>query len=162
MSTAHHPPDKLAARGVTLLMFGLIWTIIGIDVVYDPTDAGRNTDLIYTRLPIWFRCSVWAVPGLLAVAAFRNRRLQPIAFGMLTVAPVERLIGYIWAVLGDGNFDRISGGLVYLIVALMMPLLGRVTTARPPAFVVLPQGVTYLRQHHPEWIIETRPDVEKR
>lgn len=158
VTIVHHAPDKLAARGVTLLTFGLIWAIIGIDVYFDPTDAGRTADLIYTRLPIWFRVIIWVGPGILALLAFRNRRLQPVAFGALVVAPAERLIAYGWAVLGMENWDRVGAALTYLIISLMVPLLGRATVAKPPRFIVLPEGVAHLQQNHPEWIIDTRAD----
>lgn len=159
MSVGFHVPRHMSGRAVTLLGFGLIWLVIGIDIVRDPDD---NPDLIYTGLPLWFRFLVWGAPGILAMIACASRRLQPAAFGMLTVAPVERLIGFAWAVFGQGNSDRISGTLIYLIVAVMTLILGKATIEKPPDIVVLPEGVAFLRELHPEWVVEARPASEEK
>jgi hypothetical protein len=111
---------RLGYRGLVLLMFGIIYFCIGLSVInahdYQP-------ELVHTHLPIWFRVTLWCVPGLVSVAVCLDHKWQALGFGMLFVPPAERAVSYTVAAITVPTLTRIPAALIYLVIVLTVTII---------------------------------------
>ncbi len=114
----------LGYRGCALMMFGLIWVFLGVAVLAN-NDA--NPVLFHTHFPIWFRFSIWAGAGVLAIiAAITHDQWEwtgHIGFGALFIGPGERALSYGWAMVSEPNIRWLAATSVYLLLSGVILLL---------------------------------------
>lgn len=88
---------QIGRRGVMLLTFGVLWTVIGAGAL--SSSGSISPSLIHEYLPAWLRASLWIACGLLAIAyAFRPPGLSDrVGFAALYIMPAVRVLSYTLA-----------------------------------------------------------------
>jgi hypothetical protein len=128
-------------RGRVLLILGILWVGIGVNVLTDPVPPGWENIWLFSHVEPWIRASVWVVTGFFAfIVGLRRRNTQDDGFGFaaLYFMPAERagalLYGYADSLLpfgGPGHPGGLLDAMIYLaIVALILVLSD---WANPPA-----------------------------
>jgi hypothetical protein len=117
----------LGRRGLFLLCFGVTWLVIGLSVILVPTTI-TNQSLFYEMFPGWLRLGLWAVPGLVAMAAafFRRPGQDVLGFSFLIIPAAVRGVSFLagWIVyladVAPGSPFGWAGFVVYaaLVVAI--------------------------------------------
>ena len=125
--TARRVVRYVGFRGAALLLFALAYIGIGVGVLGNPM---RESGLLHTMLPEWFRVALWVGAGVFAiVSAVICPRWQSIGFGVLFVPPAQRALSYEIELVRDllehsaGPFV-LAGG-----VALIAILIGGISVA---------------------------------
>ena len=124
------PPREVSKRGQILVIFGFIWTVIGLGIYQQPALPGYE-NLLFTHMPVWLRAGAWVATGVIAVAyALRPSRIKTDGVGFLAlyVMPAERAAIFLWGWVehmipgGSVGYDRgLLAGFVYLaLVASVM------------------------------------------
>ena len=115
----------IGKRCQILLIFGFIWTVIGVSVYQNPTTPGYE-NLLFSQIPIHVRALGWICTGLLAIAyALRPVWVvnDAIGFVALYIMPAERAAIFLWGYVqylipGDspGYGRGLLAGAVYLVL----------------------------------------------
>lgn len=96
---------RIGNRGAVLVILGVLWLLTAVGIASAPiSQAGRL--LPYEHLPVWFRVTLWAVPGLLAIVVAVWRRWDDLAWALLIVPVAERALSFAWA----WGVDMFTGG----------------------------------------------------
>jgi hypothetical protein len=111
---------RLGYRGLILLMFGLIYIMIGLSIL---GAEDYRPELVHTHLPLWFRLTLWIVPGIVSVAVSIDHKWQALGFGLLFLPPAERAISYLIAVVTIPSLQRIPAVLIYLLLVLTVTFI---------------------------------------
>jgi hypothetical protein len=88
---------RIGHRGAVCALLGIIWCFIAAGLILSPP---RHVGLIYERMPIHARAALWAIPGLIGLAAAFARRLRDHAWWILIIPPAERAASFGWAFIG--------------------------------------------------------------
>lgn len=115
-------------RAAFLLMFGLIFCILGIGVVLSPSPP--NPLLFHTQLPTPVRVTLWCGSGLIAIASARSS-YQWVGFVALAPPAIERTLSYLSAIVidmlpGGGSpipWPYLNGAVLYLLVLFVTRLV---------------------------------------
>jgi hypothetical protein len=111
--------SRLRYRGLTLLMFGLMFVVLGIAVVVNPM---FDPNLFHTWLPMWFRVTVWSGAGLVAIVAAWFKQWEFLGFAALFIGPFERFISFTTAMIFVPSPLRLTGSALYLLLSLAILL----------------------------------------
>lgn len=91
----------LGHRGAFLLLFGVIWILVGVSLLPDADIPARPPHelLLFEHLPLWLRIAYWMAPGAVAFgsAFLRGPGHDTAGFALLIVAPILRGGSYAWA-----------------------------------------------------------------
>ena len=114
--------STLGFRGAALLLFAFAYFGIGFGVLAMP-DTPR--ELFYSQVPAPLRAALWVGCGTFAaVAAVVNRpRWQSPGFVVLFLPTVERLVGYLGAMLADLPAPHVVAIGCLFIIAMLALLL---------------------------------------
>lgn len=119
--------ERLGYRGLALLIFGLIYGVLGYSVWANPEPM---PELLHTHLPLWLRLAIWCGAGGVAVAVavcvFLNAnvaRLERVAFGLLIVGPILRCTSFLWAVIAGSGLMWLAGVAVWLLLIALVSLV---------------------------------------
>lgn len=114
-------PRYLGRRGAMLLVFGVLWIIMGAGTTQTPLDP--DSPLVHERFPEGLRGSLWLATGALAIFyAWRPPGLRDaVGFVALYAMPATRVLSFGWAYLdhlipwigGPGQDDAWRGAVVY-------------------------------------------------
>lgn len=101
---------NLGRRGAFLVLTGLAFLFVGIDVALAPDPPDYDAFLLHTLLPVPLRAALWIVPGLVALwSAWRGVGRDGWGFAALVIPLVVRIVSYIWAtvawLLGVGTWE---------------------------------------------------------
>lgn len=128
------PTWRVGHSGSMLLIFGSIWTLIGLGLATSGDAPILATLWPMTWLPMWLRVALWIVGGCVAIAyAFRPRWVDNdgVAWTLLYVPPALRSLAYFtgWLhhLLSPGaGFERgWSQALIYLAMTLAVVVCAR-------------------------------------
>jgi hypothetical protein len=91
----------LGRRGAVLLIIGLMWIMVGVGLVLDPSPLlPKNYYVWHEQWPMWFRVMAWVTTGTIAciMAWVRAPGRDNIGFVALTVMPTQRAFafGFAW------------------------------------------------------------------
>lgn len=117
-----HPPACIGRRGAILILLGIIWITVGLDVVIVDSD-----DSPYLLLSQWaqIRSTVWIITGCVAIAyAPRRQGSDVIGWVALSIMAGYRLIAYgvgliTWALGGEHGEPRGVIGMVTWAAAVI-------------------------------------------
>lgn len=105
-------PHQIGRRGAILLTMGILWLIIGLGSIFDPTPGTQ--DLLVNAVPSEIRVSLWVTSALIAIGhAFRPPGTSDaVGFLALYAMPAYRAAMYLadWVDLfvpwGGPGYDR--------------------------------------------------------
>jgi hypothetical protein len=133
------PPREVDKRGQILLIFGFIWTVIGVSVYQQPALPGYG-NLLFSHIPLWLRAGAWIVTGVVAMAyALRPRVItnDGVGFLALYIMPAERAAIFLWGWVesitpggGPGYGRGLLAGAVYLVLVAAVMVIA--TWPDPP------------------------------
>lgn len=124
------PPSQLGFRGRALLMLGVVWCLIGLGVVGEPSTPG----VWHHTWPDWVRIAMWVGCGATAVVfAWRPKGASDaIGWVALYLPPAVRAVSFLvaWSdyllPLGGAGFARgWVSALIYGAMVAMVTLLSR-------------------------------------
>jgi hypothetical protein len=132
---------QVNTRGRVLLILGLVWMGIGLDVALDPVPPGWENIWLFTHVPAEWRAGAWFLTGFLAIiVGLRRRNTEDDGFGFaaLYLMPAERAAAFLYGYMdyllpfgGPGAPGGLLDALIYVaIVALILVLSD---WANPPA-----------------------------
>jgi len=142
---------SLGHRGEALLIFGVLFILIGLSADLDPTSGapiGPHAGLFYYAvLPGW-RFAGWALTGLLAIsAAWRRTPPHTDSWGWvaLMIMPLFNAFSYTWSfvlyLIGQHGYATGWVGIIFwgfLFSRLLMNLASWPESAHGPLLKVLP------------------------
>lgn len=88
-------------RGAVLIILGFLWVLTAIGIATNPIISTGRQLLPYEHLPVWFRVTLWAAPGLFAIAAAVRRNWDDNAWMLLIVPVAERTLSFLWVWIVD-------------------------------------------------------------
>lgn len=123
------PPNILGYRGSVLLVWGVIWSLIGVGKLLSPVSAVDHL-LITGYIPAPIRAGVWLITGLIAmVCAFRTRASGDAAgwislYVMPSVLAVAYMIAWLQSLLYDVGGIPLGwlGAAVYVALAAIVAI----------------------------------------
>lgn len=89
--------SRLGKRGEVLVVFGVLWLVIGLGVLVNPRDISPT--LLHAQLPIPARIGLWWLAGLLAIVTATRERWQWIGYTALILPPAIRALSYVLSVV---------------------------------------------------------------
>lgn len=125
-------------RGAVLAILGVLWILTAIGIASNPLVNRDGSRLLpYEHLPVWFRVTLWAAPGLVAIFASAWRSWDPGAWALLIVPVAERTLAFAWAWgvdLFDGGYPTAwRGFLVYAATGTLIYFCAAGLDQPPPA-----------------------------
>jgi hypothetical protein len=93
------PWSHVDSRGQILIVYGVIWVLIGSQVLIEPDPAGWENLPIVSSVPREIRALAWILTGSLAILfAWRPRWIAHDGLGFLAlyVMPTERVFILVW------------------------------------------------------------------
>ncbi len=141
----------LGHRGEALLIFGVLFILIGLSADLDPTSGAPTTPhvgLFYYAVPAWVRFAMWALTGLLAMsAAWRSTPPHTDSWGWvaLMIMPLFNAFSYTWSfvlyLIGQHGYATGWVGIIFwgfLFSRLLMNLASWPESAHGRPLKVLP------------------------
>lgn len=129
----------LGHRGAFLLLFGVIWILVGVSLLPDTeTPMPPHVLMLFEHLPLWLRIAYWMAPGTVAVvsAFLRGPGHDTAGFALLIVAPIVRGGSYGWAwvawMLSGGQIGEDRGWLGAVVWAALAGAILIVASWREP------------------------------
>ena len=120
MSIRYRIAQRIGFRGLSLVMFGSMFMVIGLGVLANPA---VDPNLWHTQLPVWFRMLVWCGAAVVALVAAWQPSLQPLGFAALFVGPAERFVSFTSGMVMEPSFARLTGAALYMLLALTILLI---------------------------------------
>ncbi|UYL87626.1 membrane protein [Arthrobacter phage VResidence] len=124
---------RLGRRGAALAVLGVIFILVGLDVIISP-DPVDVTDrfLLHTLIPHPITAALWIIPGTLALWASTHRGPGPDGFGFnaLVIPIILRIVSYLFSfvafLFGAGSSAAgIASALIWTaILALILIIAG--------------------------------------
>jgi hypothetical protein len=100
VGTIRRLPFRLGFRGAALLLFGFVWTTVGLGVIDNPRALDATHQLPLEYLPVWFRAGLWFVgAGAAAISAWWPKGNDKWGWSLLTVPIVLRCASYLGAAI---------------------------------------------------------------
>ena len=129
---------RLGRRGLTLVVFSLVFAVTGLAALLEPTqDQGRY--ILYLGLPTPARVVLWLLPATLGLwSAFRGVGRDAIGFAALVIPAFIVTFSYIWSMvfhlvgLTDYSLGWTGAARWVLIVALLLIVSGWKEADEPP------------------------------
>lgn len=123
---------RLGRRGAALLVLGVIFMLVGLDVALAPDPPDLDRFLLHTLIPHPLRAALWLIPGALAIWASVHKGPGPDGFGFvaLVVPLIIRIVSYVFSfvafLLGAGTwaFGWASALIWLAILALILIIAG--------------------------------------
>ena len=120
---------RMQGRTQILLLLGIIWVLIGLGRIIDPTPMMPGAFLLHELIPSWLLGVLWVVPGLIGM--YGALRVPPIpgrvGFAGMVLAPTILAFSYLfsWIVhilpLGIEGFERgWNGSLIYIAITTLV------------------------------------------
>ena len=122
------PFRSFGRRGLSLLVLGAIWVVMGVVVAAQEREIDPADAILYEAIPIEIRAGLWIGTGLVALfAAFCPHR-QVAGWWALMILPAERAISHLWSfaqsvVPGEPPGTRFEGLALFLLWALIIRVL---------------------------------------
>jgi hypothetical protein len=113
-------------RGAFLLLFGLIYLVMGYALTLELTQPPPHARFLHDNFPWWIRATLWGGCGFVAlITAFvRDARFTIVGYTALSLPPAERLASYSlsWLVLDVDIRVAILGAIIYgaLLTAILI------------------------------------------
>jgi hypothetical protein len=127
---------RLGFRGTMLVLFGIIWTGIGIAIISEPTRA----PMLETLIPQPIRAGLWVASGFAAIYfGTQTKRIDAIGWTALYIMPALRSLSYFlgwvdfvipWG--GDGIERGWLAALIYLALVAVIVVCARWPDPPPP------------------------------
>jgi hypothetical protein len=121
----------LGRRGGVLLVFGVMYAVLGVKAFVEPTlDDGRF--VLYAMLPVAARALLWLIPAALALGSLilRKRVGDGAGFAALVLPAGTMAFSYVWSAVAhlfgitDWAFGWSSASIWLLILALILIVSG--------------------------------------
>lgn len=125
-----HPPAWLGRRGATLVLFGLVWIMVGISVPINDMGSPTSWVLLHQRLPLVVREALWIGTGIAAIlgGTVERPKWEQVGFSALLVAPIIRAGSFAWSwgvsIFTDYGYSRgwtdaVTWGVILLVILLL-------------------------------------------
>lgn len=119
------PTELIPHSSRSLVLLGLMWTIYGVRVLFDPTEFYEH--YVFGFLPHELRAMLWATCGSFAVTcALSSRKWSKVGFTLLVIPAGLRAFSLAWAGVlhllgGEGDPTGLVQSLSwFLVVALVI------------------------------------------
>ncbi|UJQ86811.1 membrane protein [Arthrobacter phage Reedo] len=123
---------RLGRRGAALLILGIIFVLVGLDIWLNSPEPDFDRFLLHTFIPFPINAGLWIVPGALAIWASTHRGPANDGFGFnaLVIPVIIRIVSYVFSfvafLFGEGNFPfgLASAAIWTSILALILIIAG--------------------------------------
>lgn len=124
--------SRLGRRGAALAILGVIFVLVGLDVLLAPDAPDYGRFLIHTFLPHPIMAALWIIPGALALRASVHKGPGKDGFGFmaLVVPLIIRIVSYVFSFIaylvgaGTWAFGWASALIWIAILALILIIAG--------------------------------------
>ena len=126
--------SELSLGRQMLALIGVAGLAMAVAILGEPHEP--DAALLFTLLPLWLRCAVWAGAGLLALTASVSRRWVRYAWGAVMLMPAFRVLSYAVSLILDlrpggrePDATMAAEVIIWAVVSLAILLLARSTDA---------------------------------
>jgi hypothetical protein len=119
----------LGYRGAALIIFGIVFVLMGLAVTFNPTP---DPALWHTLIPLPIRIFIWSGAGAVSILGALLPRWETLGFCALFIGPFERFLSFAGALISEPNLMRLTGVLVYLLLAMLVVLVAAWPEPSPP------------------------------